>query len=256
MKRDLGTGPSEKTIYILRAWIDGGNGGEDEWELEELPTKEELEEKLRRWFLGGDWDRFEGTVHEVGYEIREEFSGEDEEPLEEGTFHFRVPFNEKKLMRQALNEIRSNDPDIVFLSSVAEECGHEWERSVDIDGGCDSNPGVWAGPGDRLYIREHCTKCGLQRREVLEGGETVELKFFYDPKVTKRIWGVVKVLLERDLTEGADERLLLKEYLRKYPWHGDKIQKFFAKNAADPGVADLLDSPYREQLLARLLHET
>jgi hypothetical protein len=241
--------------YTLRAWIDGGDGGEEEWGLEELPTEEELEEKLRRWFLGGNWDGFEGTEHRVDYEI---YGGE--ELLDEGTFHFRVPWNEEKLIRQTVDRMRqSGDPDVVFLHAFVEECGHEWERTADIEGGCDTNPGVWGGPGDRLYIHEHCAKCGLQRRRVLEGGETAELEYSYDPEVAKKVWGAVRALLERDFIEvidEGDEKILLKEYLKKYPQHEDRIQEFFAENATNPGVANLLDSPHRERLLARLLHET
>jgi hypothetical protein len=239
--------------YTLRARIDGGDGGEEEWELERLPTEEELEERLRSWFLEGDWDGFEGTEHSVDYEIYE-----GEELLDEGTFHFRVPWNEEKLIQQTLEKMwRSSDPDVVFLRGVVEDCEHEWERTAGIEGGCDTNPGVWAGPGDTIIFREHCAKCGLQRRRVLEGGETVGLEYSYDPKVAKKIWGAVRALLERELFDGAvEERILLEEYLRKYPWHEDRIQEFFAENATDPEVADLLDSPHRERLLARLLHET
>jgi hypothetical protein len=237
--------------YTLRAWIDGGDGGEEEWGLEELPTEEELEEKLRRWFLDGDWDGFEGTEHRVDYEI---YGGE--ELLDEGTFHFGVPWNKEKLIRQTVDRMRqSGDPDVVFLHAFVEECGHEWERTADIEGG-GTNPGVWAGPGDRLYIRSHCARCGLQKKEVLEGGEMVELEYFYNPEVAKKIWGAVRFLLEHDLIEGADERILLKEYLGKYPQHEDRIQEFFAENATDIGVVDLLGSPHRERLLARLLRET
>jgi len=69
--------------YIVKIWVDEEEG--DEWELDELPEKEELEKMVEEWFwsLDGDWG--EG-MHEVVYVVYHE-----EELLLKDKLYLRVP---------------------------------------------------------------------------------------------------------------------------------------------------------------------
>lgn len=58
----------------------------------------------------------------------------------------------------------------------AESCGdspddHDWESTVEIEGGCRENPGVWSLGGTAMRFAAHCTACGLRRVEHVTGSQ-------------------------------------------------------------------------------------
>jgi hypothetical protein len=44
---------------------------------------------------------------------------------------------------------------------------HDWTSTG--EGGCDSNPGVWATGGTSFHFASHCKACGLHRDEYVVG---------------------------------------------------------------------------------------
>jgi len=63
------------------------------------------------------------------------------------------------------------DPDEDALMPNTECPGHEWESTVEVDGGLTENPGVFSHGGTRMSFASHCIHCGLRRRHVSVGDQ-------------------------------------------------------------------------------------
>ncbi|MFQ5506326.1 MAG: hypothetical protein ACE5F1_16275 [Planctomycetota bacterium] len=135
-----------KKKYV--AEIDWGDGGECRLSAASL---EEAWDLACQWARDGDWedcsrvseteDRATRVRNDVWAHVS--VSGDDDEWMEEDVLVW---------------DTDEHDPP-------CPGGGHEWESTVEIDGGCDQNPGWMSGPGRAWSSRAHCAVCGMRRTE-------------------------------------------------------------------------------------------
>jgi hypothetical protein len=54
----------------------------------------------------------------------------------------------------------------------AEKCEHNsWVATVEQEGGCRENPGVWSQGGTKITVSDHCEVCGMKRNQVFYGSQ-------------------------------------------------------------------------------------
>jgi hypothetical protein len=108
---------------------------------------EEAEAKCREWASATDWGT-DGARVSVRYRIEDE----DGEQVARGTVVVDIEPDHEALIAEACRWRR--------------HCGdrpedHRW--TSEGEGGCTSNPGVWATGGTSMEFRSHCRRCGLRR---------------------------------------------------------------------------------------------
>jgi len=120
-------------------------------EVVEADDMEEACEACEAWIQAGDWDE-DGC--RVSCCVKDESTGEQE--------WFDVDV----------------EPDHAYLiaRTGAVGCGdrpedHEWDATVEIDGGLGANPGVFSR-GSTMIYKTHCSRCGLRRKERVTGMES------------------------------------------------------------------------------------
>lgn len=110
---------------------------------------DEAVEMAREMARNGDWGH-EGATVEVW--VTEE--DEDGEETDRKYITVEIEPDHEHLIHEATRHDRERS------------CGdspddHDW--TSEGEGGCDSNPGVWATGGTSLHFASHCRACGLHR---------------------------------------------------------------------------------------------
>lgn len=109
--------------------------------------------RVCKWVRGGDWGT-EGALVEVSLTI---FDDEDQEnEIYDVDMNISVAPDHETLIEQA-----GGDND----------CDHDWIATVEIDGGCEQNPGQFSHGGTVYSSSEHCRICGLVRVETTYGSQ-------------------------------------------------------------------------------------
>jgi hypothetical protein len=139
------------TEYKLTASAYDGGSIEIVFEAEtEERALEIAKEKAIEWIKGGEWPK-NGCSVSVYYQIEtDDFIWDEEEEIVD------IDPDEESLMHDA-----GLDPD----------CDHEWSPTHEIDGGLDSNPGVYGLGGTAIVEYTHCASCGAHRKIVWHGSQ-------------------------------------------------------------------------------------
>jgi len=124
--------------------------------LDDQAAAEQSEEEARKWCEGGDWGE-EGAEIVVRYWVfAGDEVGEDGDAVLDDLVAVVIEPDHDALIRRA-----GGDPD----------CDHDWDATVEIEGGCRENPGVWSNGGTAMTIRDHCRTCGLRRTHHSTGSQ-------------------------------------------------------------------------------------
>lgn len=157
-------------IYFWTLRMISDDGGDDEVEFYDNPTSQEIEETCRDYVQGySGFDPAGERIHVSWW-----LSNPDGEEVDHGQECIDIEPNHKVLISEAI------------LGSSSRSCGddhddHDW--TSEGEGGCDSNPGVWATGGTSMQFSSHCRKCGLQKTESTTGwqyndGEKDEIEYY------------------------------------------------------------------------------
>jgi len=124
------------TTYTM---VEDGNNA---WEIIHATDLQDAKQQLQEWAAGADWNQDEPDASTIQvdyalYEGRWE-PGEDGDPVYEYTHTY--------------------DPTPPPCTGTE----HEWEATVEQEGGLEENPGVW-GHGGGVVIHDHCRHCGTRR---------------------------------------------------------------------------------------------
>jgi hypothetical protein len=145
------------TTYIVR--MSDGNATATErfdadTDADAIQTAEEL---TREWVEGGDWGDDGASIDAFWRLYRQDKADRDDgEEIDSGSFTVEIEPDHDALIRRA-----GGDP----------HCDHEWVATVEVEGGCRENPGVWSTSGTSFTCRTHCRVCGLRRTEHVTGSQ-------------------------------------------------------------------------------------
>ena len=103
--------------------------------------------ETENWISDGDWG-IDGASVDGWWTIKDE----EGDTIASGYVTVEIEPDHEALMDAA-----GADPD----------CDHEW--TSEGEGGCESNPGVWATGGTSMMFRSHCIHCGLIKIEHTTG---------------------------------------------------------------------------------------
>lgn len=134
-------------------------GASEEIESNDQPTAEEAEQECREWY-DGDCGAYgfgpEGARVVVSWAIIDP----DGDEHSSGTVEIDIPPDHEALIRdEAGDRGCGTDP-----------YDHDW--TSEGEGGCDSNPGVWATGGTSMSFAHHCRACGLHRIKHTTGSQS------------------------------------------------------------------------------------
>jgi hypothetical protein len=62
-------------------------------------------------------------------------------------------------------EIEPDHDELIRRAGGDTDCDHDFISTVEVEGGCDSNPGVWSTGGTSMRFKSHCRHCGLKKTE-------------------------------------------------------------------------------------------
>jgi hypothetical protein len=145
-----------KGPWTIKLWDEGG--AEEEIESDDEPTRQEAERECREWYSGncGDYDfDAHGARVVVCWQILDPEGAEQDY----GQVEIDIPPDHEALIRDEAGDRGCGiDPD-----------DHDW--TSEGEGGCDSNPGVWATGGTSMSISCHCRCCGLRRMDYSTGSQ-------------------------------------------------------------------------------------
>lgn len=147
------TRPTRKYTVIL--CDDSDNKEERNFEVPESTEEEQDKAAIYcarqiaiDWAKSGDWGD-EGALVSVGYTLMDDD-------------------NEWKT-RWVDVEIEPDHDALIARAGGDTNCDHEWVSSMDVEGGCEENPGVWSQGGTAMLFASHCERCGLRRLEYDPG---------------------------------------------------------------------------------------
>lgn len=123
-------------------------GGSEEWQ--DAEARRMAEAQARKWAEGGEYGD-EAAVAGIWIRL-------DDEDYEFDPWRIEV-------------EIAPNDDVLMRAAGADPECEHEWAATLEVEGGCDDNPGVFALGGTALEIHDHCEVCGLRRKRHFVGSQ-------------------------------------------------------------------------------------
>lgn len=124
--------------------------------FEKKPTQDEISEACEKWVNDGDWSEFpDGLEVTVWWELSDADGDEIDYDYEIIDI---LPDHESLIRAAAKGKGCGNNPE-----------DHEWESTVEIEGGLRQNPGVWSLGGTTVLNASHCCNCGL-RRKITEYG--------------------------------------------------------------------------------------
>ena len=139
-------------IWTLEMWDEAGC--QEECEFAEQPTHAEIKQECRAIFSVGDYP-CEGARIAVSYRLVDSEGDE----VDWGSVTIDIePNHELLIADETRGEGCGNDPD-----------DHDWTTKG--EGGCDSNPGVWATGGTSMTFSSRCRICGLHRTEYITGSQ-------------------------------------------------------------------------------------
>lgn len=134
-------------------------GATEEIESKDQPTAEDAEQECRAWYDGHcgayGFDP-EGARVVVSWAIVDP----DGDEQSSGTVEIDIaPDHEALIRAEAGDRGCGLDPE-----------DHDW--TSEGEGGCRSNPGVWATGGTSMSFASHCRDCGLHRIEHTTGSQS------------------------------------------------------------------------------------
>ena len=115
----------------------------------EMPSDSAIRRMCREWVTDGEWDP-NGEMVPVWWSLRMD-SGDE---INSGNLVVTVEPDHDALIRAAGGD---------------DGCDHRWVATVEDEGGCNDNPGVWSAGGTTMVFRDHCSRCGLRRERVSHG---------------------------------------------------------------------------------------
>ena len=125
----------------IREWEFGGESLGGGTEGGHWSTPSEVEEELRAWTEGGDWDLSNGAIWITDRAVALDPHTGDE------------IYNTKVSVTVAF---QPDEPECMRGED------HDWQSPHDVVGGIEDNPGVW-GSGGGIVSREVCSHCGRYR---------------------------------------------------------------------------------------------
>lgn len=141
-----------QSVYTVWMRDDAGADDTDDLTAEsDRDTVRQARRMCREWVAGGDWGEY-GAVVEVWLTIHDEFGA----VVEEDSLTVEIEPDHDALIRAAGGDT---------------ECDHDWVSTVEVEGGCDDNPGVWSCGGTAMSFASHCRHCGLKRTEYCPGSQ-------------------------------------------------------------------------------------
>jgi len=127
------------------------DGVRDSIELPDNYDAQDIKESVSEWVEEGEWGDEGGSIT-VYYGFDEDC--EDSVTVE-------IEPNHEALIRAVMPR----------HTTFVGPCGldpesHEWVSTIEVDGGCKENPGVFSGGGTKMVYKSHCFDCGLKRTRI------------------------------------------------------------------------------------------
>lgn len=147
------------------------DGQAEKWKTVEADDLDAADDAARElageWAESGDWGD-DGAIVVTRYEIFAPRNHVDD--LASGVVETQIEPDHAALLRRA---------------GAPADCDHEWASTVEVDGGCDENPGVFSRGGTTMVFSSHCARCGVRRVETRHGaqrdpGQSDSVKYTYE----------------------------------------------------------------------------
>jgi hypothetical protein len=130
-----------------------GSGCSEEFYFDKIPEEIEIQGQIEEWINDVEWGD-DGASIDVNWSL-EKISQE----IDSGMYTVDIEPDHYSLIKKACgNNGCGNSP-----------ADHDW--TSEGEGGCDDNPGVWAGCGTSMTFSTHCRRCGLHRTHYWTGSQ-------------------------------------------------------------------------------------
>lgn len=141
-----------------------------------------ISEALKSFVNEGEWGD-NGAAVDAAWRLVDQFGDE----YEHHDITVMIEPNHNSLIRDAAVE-HFGQYSVADKVCGFDEDDHEWISTVDVDGGIEENPGVFATGGTSMTFYSHCKNCKLRREEHRHGsqrnpGEHDSVRYFFDDEI-------------------------------------------------------------------------